>query len=249
MAAGAVLIACAGNGGIGDADVSGPGVSPLTISVGATTDEDARAFFSGTGSALDVVAPGAVVATVNPGGAHGFDPFTGTSAATPIVAGVASLLLSLNPELTHDGLREVLTQSADDLVGPPGEDTPGRDDFFGHGRVNLNAALTMASRCGNGVLDPGEACDTEADAACTGLCQPDCRCSQSSCTLENPRTTITTIGKGQSPGNNAKVSHQIAGHLVGGADAYGPKASRIRICEGTEITAIVGKRVAEVAPF
>ncbi|MEE8508688.1 MAG: S8 family serine peptidase, partial [Myxococcota bacterium] len=104
--AGAVLIACAGNGGIGDADVSGPGVSPLTISVGATTDDDARAFFSGTGSALDLVAPGASVATVNPfGGGNGFDTFSGCSAATPIAAGVASLLLSLNPQLTHDGLR------------------------------------------------------------------------------------------------------------------------------------------------
>ncbi len=53
---GAILIACAGNDGIGDADVSGPGASPLTISVGATTRNDARASFSGTGSALDVVA-------------------------------------------------------------------------------------------------------------------------------------------------------------------------------------------------
>ncbi len=97
----------------------------------------------------------------------------------------------------------------------------------------------MASRCGNGVLDPGEACDTDADAACPGLCQPDCRCSQSSCTLDNPRATITTLGKGQSRGNNAKVSHRIAGHLVGGADAYGPRASRIRICEGTEVSAII----------
>lgn len=55
---GAVVIACAGNGGIGNADVSGPGASPLTISVGATDRNDQRAGFSGTGAALDVVAPG-----------------------------------------------------------------------------------------------------------------------------------------------------------------------------------------------
>ena len=61
---GAILIACAGNGGIGDADVSGPGASPLTISVGATTRIDARASFSGTGSALDVVAPGSSITTI-----------------------------------------------------------------------------------------------------------------------------------------------------------------------------------------
>ena len=56
--AGAILIACAGNGGIGNADISGPGASPLTISVGGTDHNDARASFSGTGQALDVVAPG-----------------------------------------------------------------------------------------------------------------------------------------------------------------------------------------------
>jgi thermitase len=62
--AGSVLVACAGNGGIGNADLSGPGASPLTISVGATDHNDLRASFSGTGMALDVVAPGLSISTV-----------------------------------------------------------------------------------------------------------------------------------------------------------------------------------------
>ncbi len=137
---GAILVACAGNGGIGDADRSGPGVSPSTISVGATTVSDERAGFSGTGSALDVVAPGSFVFTTHQRSAA---PtwFSGCSAATPVVSGIASLLLSLDPFLTHDEVREILAGTADDRVGPPAEDTPGRDDFFGHGRVNLNRAL------------------------------------------------------------------------------------------------------------
>lgn len=137
---GAVLVACAGNGSIGDADQSGPGASPSTISVGATTPSDERASFSGTGSALDVVAPGVFVFTVHKRSAA---PtwFSGCSAATPIVSGIASLLLSLDPFLTHDQVREILAETADDLVGPPSEDAPGRDDFFGHGRVNMNRAL------------------------------------------------------------------------------------------------------------
>jgi thermitase len=140
--AGAILVACAGNGGIGDADLSGPGKSPLTISVGATDDSDARADFSGTGSALDLVAPGVYVATVSTfHSSNSFDYFSGCSAATPIVAGIASLLRSVDPLLTHDQVREILTQTADDLVGPPAEDTVGRDDFFGYGRVNMNRAL------------------------------------------------------------------------------------------------------------
>lgn len=139
---GAILIACAGNDGIGDADVSGPGASPLTISVGATTRNDARASFSGTGSALDVVAPGSSISTIAYNTAVDTSSvFSGCSAATPIVAGITSLLLAEYPSLTHDEVRSILTQSAEDLVGPPNEDTPGRDDFFGHGRVNLHSAL------------------------------------------------------------------------------------------------------------
>ncbi len=139
---GAILIACAGNGGIGDADVSGPSASPLTISVGATTRNDARASFSGTGGALDVVAPGLSITTVAYNTAVDTSSvFSGCSAATPVVAGITSLLLSEYPSLTHEEVRTILTQSAEDLVGPPAEDTPGRDDFFGHGRVNLMSAL------------------------------------------------------------------------------------------------------------
>ena len=144
--AGAILIACAGNGGLGDADDSGPGASPLTISVGATNDDDERASFSGTGAALDIVAPGSSVRTIRYNtAADTTTPFSGCSAATPIVAGIATLMLSLNPTLTHDEVFTVLTTTAEDQVGPPSEDTPGRDDFFGHGRVNLAAALAAVA--------------------------------------------------------------------------------------------------------
>jgi thermitase len=137
--AGSVLVACAGNGGIGDADLSGPGASPLTISVGATDHNDARASFSGTGMALDVVAPGVSVTTVSSGLSNARAVFSGCSAATPIASGIASILLSVNPQLTHDDVQKVLEETADDLIGSEGG--PGGDEFFGHGRVNLNAAL------------------------------------------------------------------------------------------------------------
>jgi thermitase len=176
--AGSILIACAGNFGIDDADFSAPGKSPLTISVGATNSFDFRADFSGTGSALDVVAPGVDVVTVDPffyGDSLNF--FSGCSAATPVVAGIASLLLSINPLLTHDQVLGILTQTADDLVGLPFEDTPGRDDFMGHGRVNMNQSLILAGSmalCGNGSPDPGEECDDGnviGGDGCSPICQ------------------------------------------------------------------------------
>jgi subtilisin family serine protease len=141
---GAVLIACAGNGGLGDADRSAPGVSPLTISVGLTDATDARADFpqyhivSATGSALDLVAPGWILASVS-SSAGAF--FSGCSAATPVVSGIASLMLARDPALTPDEVREVLTSTAEDQVGPPAQDTPGRDDFFGYGRANAYRAV------------------------------------------------------------------------------------------------------------
>jgi Subtilase family len=91
---------------------------------------------------LDLVAPGlALPTTVFGSNADRVTLFSGCSAATPVAAGIASLLLSIDPLLTHDQVSSILTQTAEDQVGPATEDTPGRDDFFGFGRVNLNDAL------------------------------------------------------------------------------------------------------------
>ena len=142
--AGAILMACAGNGGVRDADRSYPGASPLTISVGATDHNDVRASFSGTGEALDVVAPGLNVVTTADTTFDYYTRFSGCSAATPVASGTASLLLSVDANLSHERVRQIMIQTAEDEVGPPEEDTPGRDDFFGYGRINLNDALTLA---------------------------------------------------------------------------------------------------------
>jgi subtilisin family serine protease len=140
--AGAVLVACAGNGGIGDADVSAPGKSANVISIGATDNNDARASYSGTGQALDYVAPGDNVVTVAYNtNADTFWYFNGCSSATPVAAGIVSLLKSLEPALVTSDVRSFLTAGAEDLVGLPTEDTPGWDTFMGNGRVNLRATI------------------------------------------------------------------------------------------------------------
>ncbi len=141
---GVVLVSCAGNGGAGDADVSWPGASPLCISVGATGHDDKRAAFSGTGQALDLVAPGKDVVTVAPDGTHdGKALFSGCSAATPIVAGIASLLLSVDPTFTPEEVQDLLERGADDGVGGA-DDPPGWDLGYGWGRVNAQRSLLLA---------------------------------------------------------------------------------------------------------
>lgn len=142
--AGAILMACAGNGGIGDADVSGPGASPHTISIGVTDNNDVRAFYSGTGDQLEFVAPGDNVRTVLYNSAvDGVSIFNGCSAATPVASGIVSILRGLDPGLRTFAVRNILKASAEDQVGPPNEDTPGWDEFFGFGRLNLNNMLDV----------------------------------------------------------------------------------------------------------
>lgn len=64
--------------------------------------------------------------------------FTGTSAANPHIAGIASLVWSVNPNLTGAQVRQILTSTATDLG------TAGRDATFGFGLVNADAAVRRA---------------------------------------------------------------------------------------------------------
>lgn len=144
--AGVVLVACGGNDGLGDADVSWPGASEYTISVGWTDDLDVRDDDSGTGMALDVVAPGAGVITVRyDSSADLTTSFSGCSAATPVVAGIASLCLAVDSELATASVRALIIAGSEDEVGPPEEDGPGWDPYYGYGRVNLEETLALAA--------------------------------------------------------------------------------------------------------
>ncbi|WP_162145614.1 S8 family peptidase [Sinorhizobium meliloti] len=96
---------------------------------------------SNFGPEIVVAAPGVHIHTTDISGTAGYDSgnytptFNGTSSATPFVAGIAALILSRNPDLTPEQVREIISKNADDLGDP------GFDEFFGHGRVNAAKAL------------------------------------------------------------------------------------------------------------
>jgi subtilisin family serine protease len=69
--------------------------------------------------------------------------FGGTSAATPNAAGVAALVLSVNPDLTWQEVRDIL-QSTADKIGEVEYDQNGHHDHYGHGRVNAERAVAVA---------------------------------------------------------------------------------------------------------
>ncbi len=122
------------------------------LSVGATDTDDGRCreFTWGGGSNwgrhISVVAPGNRIYGLDFKDNNNFDVYwSGTSQATAYVTGIASLLISQDPTRSNKTLREIITKSAKDQVGDPREDTPGWDEYYGWGRVDLYAALTYGT--------------------------------------------------------------------------------------------------------
>ncbi len=117
-----------------------PAAYPEVIAVGATARDDRRAFFSNCGPEVELAAPGVEIVSTGgtPGCAvitPGYRNCTGTSMASPHVAGVAALVWSANPQLSRDRVREILQNTALDLG------SQGRDIEFGYGLVNANRAV------------------------------------------------------------------------------------------------------------
>jgi thermitase len=124
---GVLLVAAAGNDG--DSTLNYPAAYPEVVSVAATDNRDQRASFSNANSDVEIAAPGVDVESTYTGGLY--MTLSGTSMATPHVAGVAAVIADLNPSANAATLRSKLDAAVDD-IGPAG-----RDSSFGFGRVNL----------------------------------------------------------------------------------------------------------------
>jgi len=98
---------------------------------------------SGYGPKIDVAAGGTDMYSLMAYGDTQW--FSGTSSASPIVAGVAALIVSENPSLFPEQIRQVLRMKADDPISLPGhrgENTEGWDRFSGWGMVNAYRTIT-----------------------------------------------------------------------------------------------------------
>lgn len=104
------------------------------IAVGATTAENVVANFSTRGAYVDVVAPGENITLLTPPNTSVQD--SGTSFSAPIVSGLVALLLEAGADPTE--IETILTSTAHDR-GPPG-----RDNTYGHGVIDPQAALIEA---------------------------------------------------------------------------------------------------------
>ena len=130
---GGLVVAASGNCGCADPTAE----TPFILSVSATDETDAVAYFSSTGPFVDLAAPGNNILTTAKGGLYFAD--SGTSLASPVVAGVAALMFSVNPSLTPLLVTQLLESTAFD------GGAPGYDPAFGFGRVNAYAAVLAAA--------------------------------------------------------------------------------------------------------
>jgi len=116
-----------------------PAHYPEVIAVGSTDCNDARSSFSNYGNHIDVVAPGSSI--LSSLWNNTYASWSGTSMATPHVTGVIGLIRSVNPNYSVPQILNILKITAEDQVGPVGEDVPGWDPYFGGGRLNAYNAV------------------------------------------------------------------------------------------------------------
>lgn len=160
-----VVVAAAGNCGTGQelgCDPSKPGamsypaLSKHVIAVGATDSSNQRASFSSYGLGLDVVAPGAgtIVSPMwqpNNQTSSYAGSLYGTSFATPFVTSLVALIKSIRPATPVNDITALVDGSAQKVTGMTGKMyTP----QYGHGLINSNSAVTIASALGTPSAPP-----------------------------------------------------------------------------------------------
>ena len=131
-----VIVAAAGNRGVGMTQVGAPATIPGVLTV-AGLDRDGQASWdsSSEGISIGVAAPAENLVGGMPEGPSRYAVWNGTSGAAPLVAGVAALIRSAYPELTAPQvINRIITTARD-------SGAPGRDTLYGYGIVDAAAAL------------------------------------------------------------------------------------------------------------
>lgn len=136
---GCLVIVAAGNDGQNLAQF--PASYDGVLSVASSTATDGASSFTNYDYSVDIIAPGSsIYTTVHNTARNGqYESTSGTSFASPIVAGAAALAWSHRPELTPIQIGELLRITADPLDGFLPAQYNGK---VGHGRLNMERALT-----------------------------------------------------------------------------------------------------------
>ncbi|MGT2531097.1 S8 family peptidase [Streptomyces nojiriensis] len=140
---GPLFVIAAGNSGPGNNTVSSPGCAASVLTVGAVDRDDTTAPFSSRGPAglrhalkPEIAAPGVGISAASMGGrgVYAYQSMSGTSMATPHVAGAAAIVKQRHPDWTGQQIKAALVGSADTAI-------PGDVRETGGGRLDVKAAI------------------------------------------------------------------------------------------------------------
>lgn len=132
--AGAICVAAAGNNS--DIEPHYPSAYDHVISVGNTTSSDAKSSSSSYGGWVDVSAPGSSIYSTYP--FNTYNTISGTSMASPLVAGLVGLMLSHNPNLNMADVENCLYSTCDPVTGS-------NSQWMGAGRINAFKAMNCVT--------------------------------------------------------------------------------------------------------
>lgn len=129
-----IMVAATGND---DTDELGyPAAYPEVLGVSAVDEHSNRAEFSNYGEYVDVVAPGVSIPSTYPD--NQYAALSGTSMASPHVAGLAALIRSFNSNLSNEDIYDIIKHSSTDLG------KKGKDDYYGYGQINVEKAISYS---------------------------------------------------------------------------------------------------------
>jgi serine protease len=196
---GVLIVAAAGNDGSNNS-IDYPGAYPESIAVAALDSTKTRASYSDGGPQLDISAPGSNVVSTYNGSDTSYSTLSGTSMATPHVAGALALALSCAPAGTTPAtIRNALYSTAEDLGAA------GRDDLYGNGLARADRLVSTICTGGGTTNNPPTASFTKT---ATNLAVS-VNGSASSDPDGDPLTYAWTFGDGAT-GSGVTASHTYA---------------------------------------